>query len=45
MNEKFKEMLLIYYGGYATHKPYTVDEWFQAREYVLANKHLIPKFK
>jgi hypothetical protein len=24
---------------------FTLDEWFEARDYVNANKHLIPKFK
>lgn len=42
--DKFKKMLMIYLGGYATHKPYTVDEWFEARDYVNANKHLMYKF-
>ena len=40
--DKFNKMLIIYFGGYATHKPYTVDEWFEAREYVMERQHLIP---
>jgi len=43
-NDKFKRMLMIYFGGYATHKPYTIDEWFEARDYVNEHKNLIPKF-
>lgn len=41
--EKFKRMLLIYFGGYATHKPYTLDEWFEARDYVNAHPTWMPK--
>jgi len=44
MNDKFKRMYLIYAGGYATHKPYTIDEWFAARDYVNEYKSLIRKF-
>ena len=37
-SEKYKKMLMIYLGGYATHKPYSVNDWFAARDYVNANK-------
>ena len=42
--EKFNEALQLYFGGYATHKGYSVEAWFAAREFVMVNKHLIPKF-
>jgi hypothetical protein len=44
-SEKFRRCLLIYLRGYRTGCNYTLDEWFEARDYVNANKHLIPKFK
>jgi len=42
--EKFNEALLLYLGGYATHKKKSVNDWFAARDTVKNNKHLIPKF-
>jgi hypothetical protein len=42
--KKFNESLLIYLGGYATHKNITLKDWFNAREYVNNNKQLYPKF-
>ncbi len=43
-SDKYKEMLMIYLGGYATHKPYTVMEWFEARDYCNSNKDMRYKF-
>ena len=42
--EKFNEALQLYFGGYATHKKESVDDWFEARDFVKSNKRLIPKF-
>jgi len=43
-SDKFNKQLMIYLGGYATHRAHTVDDYFYAREYVMARKHLIPRF-
>lgn len=45
MNQKSKRMMLIYFSGYSTHKDWTLAEWFEAKEYVLANKNLVPTFR
>jgi hypothetical protein len=42
--EEFNEALMLYFGGYATHKGYTPESWFAARDHVNVNKRLIPKF-
>jgi hypothetical protein len=44
-SEKFKRCLLIYMQAYRKGCGFTLDEWFEARDYVNANKHLIPNFK
>jgi len=43
--EKFNKALQIYLEGYATHKDYDAETWFAAREFVMENKHLTPRFK
>ncbi len=42
--EKFNEALQLYFGGYATYKGYNAEAWFVARDFVLTNKLLIPRF-
>ena len=43
-SDKYRRMLMIYLGGYATHKPYSVADWFEARDFVNANKDFAFKF-
>ena len=35
---------MMYLGGYATWKPFTLTEWLEARDYVNENKGMAHKF-
>ncbi len=42
-SDMYKKQLMIYLGGYATWKPFTLDEWFYARDYVNEHKQFAYK--
>jgi len=39
-SEEYKRQMMIYFGGYATWKPYTLSEWFAAQAYCKENKDM-----
>ena len=41
MNPVMKRRALIYFSAYSTHSDFTLDEWFEAREYFKHNKKAI----
>jgi hypothetical protein len=43
VSEKDKRMAYIFYSGYATHYDWTLEEWFEAKEYIQKHKTRILK--
>jgi len=44
-NEKILKMIYIYQSGYSTHGKYTLEEWFEAREYCNRNYTAMKRVK